>query len=470
MTAADFPNLELKWAFGLPGVSIASFQASIAGGQVFVGSSTGLVYALEGQSGCIRWVYEADAGVRAAIVVGPGRHGRTALYFGDTAANVYAVDAATGDLHWKILVDDHPDARVTGAAVLHAGRLYVPIASLEEGSAAWPSYECCTFRGSVVALEARSGRQLWKTYTITQEPQRTGVNAAGAPRWGPSGVGIWSTPALDPDRNVMFVATGDSYSDPVAPTSDAIMALSMDTGAVRWVSQTTPGDAWNAACMAPEQRHRAGCPDAEGPDHDYGSAPILTTMSNGEQILLVGQKSGVLYGMNPDTGAVLWERRVADGGIIGGIEWGIASDGEVVYASISDALEKQSGEAGGIAAVGTSDGNVVWEAGPIQDTCGSRVGCHTGQPGAVTSIPGAVISGSLDGHVRAYATDTGNVIWDFDTVRDYATVNGVPARGGALNGPGPTVAGGMIFVSSGYNFFGFMPGNVLLAFSLEGRE
>jgi len=469
MTAGQVPDLALKWAFGFPGVSAASLQATIAGGQALVGTSVGLVYALNAQTGCINWVHEADAGVRSTISVGPDANGRPTAYFGDVAASMYAVDFATGERRWKVKVEDHPDARITGAPALHDGRLYVPVASFEEGTAAVATYECCTFRGSIVALDASNGSQLWKTFAIADEPRRTGTTSTGVQRWGPSGAGIWASPTLDPERNIMYVATGDSYSQPVDPGSDAIMALAMDTGRVLWVTQTFPGDAWTVACLSEDAAVRANCPEDAGPDFDYGSATILTTLANGQRVLLAGQKSGVMFGINPEEGQILWETRVSDGGVLGGIEWGFATDGEAVYAAISDAFEKAPGDAGGLASLRVADGEVIWEAPPFQDTCGSRQGCHTGQPGAVTAIPGVVFSGSLDGHIRAYATDTGNVIWDVDTVAEYDTVNGVPGQGGALNGPGATVAGGMLYVSSGYSPLGYMPGNVLLAFSVDGR-
>ena len=468
LTANTVPDLSLKWAFGFPGVTMASFQATIVGGRALVGSSVGVVYALNAETGCIHWAHETDAGVRSTITVGPGPDGRATAFFGDLTGNAYAVDFATGERQWQVEVDDHRQARITGAPALHGGRLYVPVASLEEGAAESPTYECCTFRGSIAALDARTGRQIWQRFPIEEMPARTGTNSAGVARWGPSGVGIWASPTLDPDRNRMYIATGDSYSNPVSPRSDAIMALAMDTGEVLWVSQTTPGDAWVGACLSPDPVTRANCPEDAGPDHDYGSAIVLTEIG-GRSLLLAGQKSGVMYRLDPDTGAIVWETRVADGGILGGIEWGFASDGETVFASISDALEKAPGDAGGMAAVRIGDGSVVWEAPPFQDTCGNRQGCHTAQPGAVTVIPGVAFSGSLDGHIRAYATDTGNVIWDVNTVGDIDTVNGVPGRGGSLNGPGATLAGGMLYVSSGYGFANYMPGNVLLAFSVDGQ-
>jgi len=469
LTSEEVPNLELKWAFGLPGSTVVSMQPAVSGGRVVIGTSVGLVLRLEAESGCIDWVQEVDYGVRAAPVIGSYGADGVSVYVGDTNANFYALDFETGNLQWRSTLDDHPDARITGAAALHDGRLYVPIASLEEGTAAWPGYECCTFRGSIVSLDATTGTELWKTYPISEEPRRTGFTSSGIPKWGPSGAGIWGTPTLDPARNTLYVATGDSYSDPVSPASDAVMALAMDTGQVQWVTQTTSGDAWTAACLATNPAFRAGCPDSEGPDYDYGSAVVRATSANGEPILLAGQKSGILYQMHPDTGDVQWQTRIADGGVLGGIEWGIATDGQVVYASISDALEKAPGEAGGVAAVQIGDGTIVWEAPPFQDTCGARAGCHTGQPGAVTAIPGVLFSGSLDGHIRAHDTSTGRVIWDVDTVREFDTVNQVPGRGGSLNGPGATVVDGVVYVSSGYSSLNFMPGNVLLAFGVPDK-
>ncbi len=469
LTADDVPNLELKWAFGFPGVDSSGSQATVAGGRILIGSRTGLVYAIDAKSGLIQWIHEADAAVRSSPAVGPGPDGSSTVYFGDHAAYVYAVDFATGALRWKTLIDEHLDARITAAPALHDGRLYVGLASGEEGTAVIPTYECCTFRGSMVALDAASGEQIWKRYVIAEEPQPRGRNAVGAQMWGPSGGGVWSTPTLDPQRNTVYVATGDSYSNPPAPESDAIMALAADTGEVRWITQTTPGDAWNVACMSETESAQTNCPENEGPDVDYAASTILTTAPNGRQVLLAGQKSGMMFAMDPDTGDLLWETRVADGGILGGIEWGFAIDAAgAVYTATSDALEEEPGEAGGLTALSTTDGEVVWYAPPVQDTCGSREGCHTAQPGAVSAMPGVVFATSLDGHLRAHAADTGRVIWDVDTVGEYDTVNGVPGRGGSLNGPGVTVVDGMLYVNSGYGGR-YIPGNVLLAFSVGGQ-
>jgi len=462
------PRLKLKWAFGFPGVSASGSQVTVAGNRAFVGSRNGVVYALDAKSGCIVWAFEAEAGVRSTPVVG-GTGTARALYFGDANANAYSLDVATGKLRWKVKVDTHPDAMITGAVTFDNGRVFVPVASIEEGTAVIPTYECCTFRGSVSALDGATGKVIWKTYTIAETPQRTTKTAAGTQLWGPSGGGVWSTPALEPALNRMYIAVGDNYSSPATSTSDAIMALAMDTGKILWTTQATAGDAWNTGCL--DEANGAGhahCPSAPGPDHDFASAPVLAT-GGGRRMLLAGQKSGMLYGINPDTGAYVWKTQVGDGGVLGGIEWGFAVDNTRAYVSLSSAFEKKPGEAGGIAAVDIADGKIKWRTPPSGDTCGGRTGCSTGQPAAVSAMPGMVFSASLDGHLRGYESETGQVIFDTDTAHDFPTVNGVKASGGSMNGPGSTLVNGMLYVSSGYGSLGFMPGNVLLAFSVDGK-
>jgi len=469
LSPTEVPRLKLKWAFGFPGVSASGSQVTVVGNLALVGSRNGLVYALDDNSGCIVWAFQADAGVRSTPVA--GRMGRTtSVFFGDANAQAYSLDLATGKVQWKVKLDEHLDAMITGAVAFNNGRVFVPVSSLEEGTAAIPSYECCTFRGSVSALDAATGRVIWKTYTINEAAQPTTKSPSGTQLRGPSGAGVWSTPALDPARNRMYIAVGDNYSAPATPTSDAIMALAMDSGKVLWTTQATAGDAWNVACLeAPSSAARAHCPSGAGPDHDFASAPVLATIAGGRRILLAGQKSGMLYGLNPDTGDYMWKTQVGEGGVLGGIEWGFAVDGTRAYVSLSNALEKKPGEAGGLAAVNLADGLIKWRTPPSGNTCGSRTGCSTGQPAAVTAIPGMVFSASLDGHLRGYEAETGQVVFDTDTAQDFATVNGVKAKGGSMNGPGSTIVNGTLYVSSGYGSLGFMPGNVLLAFTVDGK-
>jgi polyvinyl alcohol dehydrogenase (cytochrome) len=476
-TAAEVPRLKLKWAFGFPGDVGADAQPTIVGGRVFVGSQSGNVYALSAATGCVHWFFRAPAAVRAAVSIGrieTTSVARYAAFIGDRAANVYAVDAANGGLIWKAKMDDHPAAVITGAPTLHDGRLYVGVASGEEGSAAAPAYECCRFRGSLVALDAANGERIWKTFTIAEEARPTKKNRAGTQMWGPSGAPIWTSPTIDVHRNIVYVTTGDNYSDPPTDNSDAFMALDLETGNVLWSRQMTPSDAWNTACGLPDD---ANCPDSDGPDFDFASPPILVTLSDGKRALVAGQKSGVVHAIDPDReGAILWQERVGRGGITGGVQWGSAADQSNVYVALSDlaripisnsvAVKPDPEAGGGMFALRLDDGHWVWYTPP--PACGARDRCSPAQSAAVSAIPGVVFSGSVDGHLRAFSSVDGAMVWEFDTVRTYNTVNHVPARGGSLNVGGPAIAGGMLFVNSGYINSG-MAGNVLLAFSVDGE-
>jgi polyvinyl alcohol dehydrogenase (cytochrome) len=473
LSASDIPKLKLKWAFGFPGDVTAYAQPAVAGGRLFTGSAGRRVYSLDPASGCMYWVVGTEAPVRTAISIGATGESRYAAYFGDFHANVYAVNAKNGDLLWKTRVEDLPEARITGAPILHEGRLYVPVSSTEELTGADPSYECCKFRGSVAALDAKTGKILWKTYTISEPVRPTRKNKVGTQLWGPSGVGVWSSPTLDPKRNALYVGTGDSYTDPPAPMSDAILALDMDSGKILWARQITAGDAFNLGCRVPD---KSNCPDSNGPDSDFGSSPILVELEGDRRALIAGQKSAVVHALDPDReGQILWQTRVGKGGTLGGIQWGPAVDREKVYAALSDIVAKPTPmglqadptAGGGLFALRLADGKKVWEA--LPPGCGDRIPCSPAQSAAVTVIPGVVFSGSVDGHLRAYSAEDGKILWDFDTVRDYQTVNGVKARGGSLDGSGAVVVGGMLFVNSGYPGTGGMPGNVLLAFSVDGK-
>ena len=306
LTAADVPKLTLKWAFGFPGATTASGQPTVAAGRVFVGNVNGMVYSLDAKTGCTHWAFKADDGVRTAIsVVRLAINGapRTIAMFGDIRANAYAIDAQSGTQIWKTKVDDHAMARITGAPSYHNGRLYVPVASIEEVAGARPNYQCCTFRGSVVALDAVTGKQLWKTYTM-EAPKMVGQNSAGTPQWKPAGAAIWTSPTIDAAKNAIYVATGNAYTTPAAPTSDAVIALDMTTGAIRWVQQVTPNDTFVIGCKPGV----APCADEVGPDFDFGNSPILRTLPGGRRVLSLGQKSGVVWGLAPDeNGKVLWQ-------------------------------------------------------------------------------------------------------------------------------------------------------------------
>ena len=460
LTAAQVPKLTLKWAFGFPNGTSAYGQPAVAGGRVFIGSDNGFVYSLDAATGCVHWSFEAKAGVRTAISLG-AVGSRFAAYFGDLKANVYAVDAESGTVIWMQKADPHPLARITGAPSLADGRLYVPVSSLEEGSGANDNYECCTFRGNVVAYDAAGGKQLWQTFMV-DPPKPTKKNKAGTQLYEPSGVAIWSAPTIDVKRGALYVATGNEYSGPGGPTSDAVIALDLKSGKILWTRQVTPKDVFVVGCNA----SRENCPDDEGPDFDFGNSAILRDLPGGKRIIVIGQKSGVVWALDPDNqGAIVWQRRVGKGSALGGLEWGSAADQSVGYFPVSDLLLGQE-EAGGLHALRLDTGAPLWEARPSRADCKNPKDCVQAQSAAISLIPGAVFSGTTNGIMRAYDTADGRVLWIYDANQPYTTVNGVTAKGGSFNGPGPVIVGGMLFMNAGYSYLGFgASGNVLLAFS-----
>ncbi len=481
---ADVPKLKLKWAFGLGEVTRANAQPTVVGGRLFLGSANGKVYSLDAKTGCVLWTFAADGPVRSAITIAVDGRGWTA-YFGDQRGNAYAVDALAGSLRWKTHVEAHRAAMISGAPVLVDDMLYVPVSSFEEVTGANVAYSCCTFRGSIVALDATSGAQRWQTYTIADEPKAVRKNENGVELFGPSGAGIWDSPSVDRTLGRLYLGTGDSYSDPPADTSDAVLALRLGDGARVWKQQMTAGDAFTVACGG-ALPGRGNCPQAGGPDLDFGTSPILVTLGNGKRALIAAQKSGVVHALDPDqNGAILWQQRIGRGGTLGGIQWGAAADEHKVYVALSDIRIRRVSEGtpgaqaargttllldphvgGGLYALSLETGQVVWHT--PHPGCGDTPGCSPAQSAAVTAIPGVIFSGGLDGHLRAYDAADGRIVWDVDTKGSYETVNGMTARGGSIDGPGPVVVDGMLYVNSGYAVFGGAPGNVLLAFSVGG--
>jgi polyvinyl alcohol dehydrogenase (cytochrome) len=454
LTAAQVPSLQLKWAFGFP-LGVSAFgQPSVAAGRVFVGSDIGYVYSLNMRTGCVYWSYPAKAAVRTAIVIGPakaGRSARQAVYFGDMQANVYALDAATGTLLWTRRVEEHFSARITAAPTLYEGRLYVPVSTSEGFSAATLDYPCCTFRGSVVALNAGTGEQVWKTYTIP-EPRPKKLNSRGVQLWEPSGVAVWNSPTIDAKRRAIYFGTGDSATEPAPETSDAILALDLNSGKLRWVFQAEPNDATLGGCNAAKTEN---CPENPGPDWDFGASPVLKTLPGGRDVILAPNKSGIVFALDPDRkGALLWRTNLSESkdSRSTNLIWGGVADETNLYVGLVT---------GSIAAIQWSTGERVWR------TRLAPEGARVSNAADSSAIPGVVFIGGTDGKVHALRSADGREIWSFETAREFATVNGVPAHGGSMGSIGPTVAAGMVFIGSGYSVVAGTPGNVLLAFSVE---
>ena len=448
------PRLKLKWAFGFPRATSASAQPTVVAGRVFVGSNAGWIYSLDAHTGCVYWSYRLKAMTRNAVSFGPVKgQGATkyGVFLGDLRGFAYGLDAQTGRELWVARADNHFTSRVTGAPTLYDGKLFVPIASWEGFNAKQPQYPCCTSRGSVVALDANTGKQLWKYYTI-DAAKPIGKNSMGTPLFGPSGVSVWNAPTVDPKHNAIYFGTGEAAVGPVPKTSDAIVAVDIVTGKYLWSYQTQSNDVYLVAC--PNENKPENCPENGGPDWDIGNSPILKTLPGGKRALVAATKNGNIFAVDPDQkGAFLWNVNVKPGP--GGFVWGGAADDKNVYYGFTT---------GGVAAVDLATGQRSW----INPLPAPPNRGRVGNAAALTAIPGVVFSGATNGILYGISTSTGRTIWQFDTGKDFATVNGVPASGNMMSSSGPTVADGMVFVGSGYSFVSAAGrGNVLLALAPE---
>jgi polyvinyl alcohol dehydrogenase (cytochrome) len=476
--ATDVAKLALKWAFGAQ--SGAEFgQPTVVDGRLFIASSAGRVYALDSKTGCTYWTFDAGAGSRTAISIGelgqskravlPKKLKRTlahldvikapsAAFFGDDNGAIYAIDAQKGTLLWKTRAEAHPLAHIVGAPTLYNDRLYVAMASSEDKMSASPGYGCCTFRGSIVALDIASGRIVWKSYTVLEEPQPTRKNGAGVQEFGPAGGAISAAPTIDPKRNVLYVATGGSPAGvEQSSLTHAVAAFDLTDGKLRWVKQLIL--------------------EGEVAASGFTSSPILRTLGSGNQIVLAGQLSGVVYGLDPDHGGnILWQTRVAApvaGAVAplsprepsaipaaGGIAWGMAADHRSLYVALSGLLSQPINAGGSLTALDMKTGVIRWNTAAPQPACSWGENCWHAQAQAVTVMPGTAFSGSMDGHLRAYSTIDGKIIWDFDTAKAFQTQNGVHASGDPLDGGGATIVNGSLYINSG---------TTLLAFSVDGK-
>jgi polyvinyl alcohol dehydrogenase (cytochrome) len=470
LSAANIGHLRLKWAFGVEGAIRMASQPALAGGAIYVGGQDGSVYALEQSRGCLRWQFHALAEVRTGIVVSPWSAGdvsaRPSVYFGDLIGNIYAVDAISGDLLWRDHADAHPTSTLTAAPVLKGDRLYVAVSSIEEGVPG--RYDCCTFRGSIVAYEARSGRRVWQGYLLPKAVFR-GTTSSGEKMYAPSGLAIWGAPAIDEQRGLLYFGTSDSYTSPAPKLSDAIVAMRLDTGKIVWSYQATAHDAWNVGCML---KAKPNCPRENGPDYDFGTAAVLATDTRGRERVFAGQKSGWVHAVDPDDGHLLWKTRVGRGGLMGGIYFGLATAEDMLFVPVNDAPDGSAHDEAakpGLYALDVSDGRILWRAPIDADACKDRgAQCTPGIAAPVTATGDLVFSGAGDGKIRVYSAHSGQKLWQYDTTPGVVTVGGGSAHGGSIGGgAGPVVQSGTLIVESGYGFAGRMPGNLMLVFDVQ---
>ena len=480
LKAQDVSKLKVKWAFQFQGG--VGGQPTVVGGRVYFGGGSGRVYALDARTGCIHWRAEVKGGVRAAVSVGPlagpsGGPGRLAVFVGDRTSGVHALDAATGQEIWATKVETHPFATITGSPVLYKGRLYVPVSSGEEVSTLIKGWRCCTFRGNVTALDASSGKTLWKTFAIADAPKPYRTDPSGGQLYGPAGAAIWSAPTIDAKREVLYVATGDSYTDAPNTGSDAVMAMDLVTGELRWSRQVTADDNYLVGCTGAAGQP-AMCPRTLGPDHDFGASPVLRELPNGRSVVMAGQKSGEVTALDPDRkGEVLWRTRIGLGSALGGVEWGMAADRDLLFVPIADPYAAKDQRKSGMYGLKIADGGMAWSNAAPDPNCaiapkGSLINiCTGGLSAAPTAIPGLVIEGSLDGILRAYSVKDGKLAWSFDVGQtSFQPLNAAaPLKGDTMNAAGATVAGGTLYQISGYQTSNPKAMNLLLAFTVDGK-
>ncbi len=464
ITSTNISSLKLKWVFAFPDATIVRSKPAVVGDWLIVGSQFGDLYAINRSTGKPGWHFAANAAIRGAIVV--QKRGDSAIaYFADFSTNVYAINLNTGKQIWNKRAGIDPQSGVTGSVAVYAGKVFVPITSTEVGVAADGQYNCCFSSGGLVALDEKTGNEIWRYRVIAETAGERGKKKNGKPFFGPSGAPVWCSPTIDAKRGLVYIGTGENYSRPTTNSSDAIQAINMNTGKLIWNFQATSGDAYNVACPV-----FINCPEKSGPDLDFGMAPMLIKREDGKEILLAGQKSGVVYALSTG-GKLIWRTRIGKGGMLGGVHWGMATDGKYVYAANADNkagldLRDSSVPASpGIYALDLFTGKIIWKA--PSPGCPDKKGCLSFNSAAPAVIPGIVFAGSLDGHMRGYSSKDGKILWDYNTARDYETVNGIKAKGGSIDGPAPVIADGMLYINSGYGMFGEMGGNVLLGFEVE---
>jgi polyvinyl alcohol dehydrogenase (cytochrome) len=485
----DVGTLELAWSLAFPRVTDMRSQPAIIGNTLYFGDRTGQLYALDRTLGCVRAHTKVFSGIRSAITVATLNDGTRLLVFADSLATVFAVDPASLDIVWQHSARLFNTSVISGSISYFDNRLFVPVSSFEVAAAGSPSHICCTSHGGVIALDAGSGEALWQWHA-TQEATLQGRNAAGQDRYGPSGASVWTTPAIDAVRNRLYIGTGENLTHPATDTSDAVIALDMDSGKLAWRFQATRGDVWNAACL----NGGANCPTDPGGDFDFGASVIIAERPDGSQLLLAGQKSGEVFALDPDPGSaegeVLWRQRISMGTTNGGVHWGMALSGQRLIVPVADPERDRPGYTPrpGLYALDVSTGKLLWQQG-VERGCdiapenrpliglenlradkkpdpAAQYECsfYYGLSAAAIATPELAFSAGLDGKLRAYDITTGEVLWQTHTAQPFAAINGVTGHGGAIDVSGPLLADGWLYVQSGYSMFGQLPGNVLLAY------
>ena len=467
ITPSTVAGLTLKWSFVFPdkGDRAHGSQPAVVGHTLYVGWGDGRIYALDARSGETLWVAEGAASAKAGVLTGPAiADGK--VIFGDAKGNLYALDAGTGRQRWSVRLGEHEAAMISSSPLVFEGNIYVGVTNGEE-SETDAAYPCCTARGQFVSVSLATGKVRWRRYTLPPA-ERAGSWPSGAARYEPAGAGVWSSPAIDPVSRTVFYGTANNYTGTTGE-GDSVIALDADTGALRWKQQVTHPDAWTLGCIQQTTANCAGMADDTNLDWDFGSSPNVFTAS-GRTLVGIGQKSGFYHAFDATTGQIVWQRQVSvaqhNGGSMG-ILWGTASDGHRLY------VATWLGKPGTLFGLNPATGEILWRTPNPADGCttGGAAAhsdvCTLANMSAVTATPGLVYEGGMDGKMRIYRAEDGEILWQYDTVREFTGANHVTGSGGAIAGHGgAVVAHEMLYVHSRYYSWFDIPGRVLLAFGL----
>ena len=474
--SSNADTLKLKWVFDVPGSSTMRSFPAVSEDTIFLPNTTGKLYAIDRSTACVKWQFDAGSEIRTAAHLF-SYEGQPMLSFGVQLNSLVVLDPTDGSVIYRGSVATFEESMITGGQVQFGSKLYVPVSAIDVALAMNPFHECCKSHGVLHAMELKDFSTTWTAHT-TEDAKPTYKNSVNVQMHGPSGAPIWTTPAIDEERNQLYIGTGENTSTPATHTSDAIIAYDLDTGEEKWVFQGTKDDAFNMACG---RRTGPNCPKENGPDFDFGASPILATVSTGQDLVLAGQKSGDVWALNPDSGELIWHTKLSPGSALGGVHWGMTLVNDTLVVPIADP-DFVEGSNPGVFALDAKDGSIIWEH-KVERPCefsgfrsafsfSSWPACpfHYAFSSALSSANDVAFAGALDGQVFAFDVSDGDVLWQFDTKKEFEGTNGGEAHGGAIDNPGIAIAENQVMVLSGYSMFGQMPGNALLMFEVETSD
>jgi polyvinyl alcohol dehydrogenase (cytochrome) len=468
LKAADLSNLEIAWVIGFPDAVTMRSQAAVVGNSIFVpvGESKNRVFAFDisdKAKPCLQWVFEGERTIRTSAGYGVRKDGRRVIMVGDMGAYIHMIDATNGKELWSSHMGLFPGSISTATPVLVGDKVIAPSSQYEIMMAAQPNYECCKTHGGVVALDAMTGKRVWEGHTMENaKPIRD--RGDGKMLWGPAGAPVWNSPSIDVKRNRLYVGTGEANSDTAHKNTDALMSFDLTTGKILWSHQATADDVFNVGC-GPTGGGLNCSKNTVFRDVDFGASTILATKPDGKDIVVAGQKSGTVWAMNPDDGSVVWRTHIGTGGPNTHVYAPISYPGRTIPGQ-----EVPADLRPGLYAVNLQDGTIDWKF-EVKPDCTDqrkkfvpRCGSLFGLSGAPTVIGDHIVTGGLDGRVYVVERKTGKLVSQWDTARDFDTLNGVKGNGASVDNASIIAANGLLIMNSGYGLFGQGAGNVMIGY------